>query len=339
MLSRSRSADGREATGQLVEFIRTSDSRLLVLQHSRDADASWLLLLFPPGKRVPRYAVKLAGSAGAAARVIGEAGRLADLASRVGPRLSLSVPRPLGIYDHQGWPALVTTAQPGTPMLVGYHRGRPAAHVTVHADLAAVERWLLRLQSACTGPARALHVPEGTLRGLEELAETEPRAARVLSQAHALDRRLRRRWVRTTLVHGDFWPGNLLTDKGEVSGVVDWERSEPAGSPLRDPARFVLAYSYYLDRHTRSGRQVAGHPQLVAGVPGAGVSYALDGSGWYPEAVRRFLGRAADRAGVPASCARDAVLLEVATVAAESTDREFIRHHLDLFLTLGDGLE
>jgi hypothetical protein len=310
-----------------------------VLQHSRDADASWLLLLFPPGASAPRHAVKLAGSAGAAARVLAEAECLAELASRLGPRFGESVPRSLGVYDHEGLPALVTTAQPGVPMLVGYHRGRHTDEAAVRADLAAVERWLMRLQSACTGPARAMDVPDATFRGLEQLAETEPRAARVISRAQDLGQRLRRRCVTTTLVHGDYWPGNLLTDKGEVSGVVDWERIEPEGSPLRDPARFVLAHSYYLDRHTRRGRRVAGHPQLVAGVPGAGVSYALHGSGWYPESVRRFLGRAADRAGVPASCARDAVLVEVATLAAESTDREFIRRHLDLFLMLSDGLE
>jgi hypothetical protein len=310
-----------------------------VLQHSRDADASWVLLIFPTGACVPRYAVKLAGSPGAAERVLEEAGRLADLASRLGPRLAESVPRTLGVYDHQGWPALVTTAQSGTSMLVRYHRGSYTAETAVRADLAAVERWLMRLQSVRPGPARALDVAEETIRGLTHLAETEPRAVRVLQEAEDLGRRLRRRSAPTTLVHGDFWPGNLLTDRGEISGVVDWERSEPAGSPLRDPARFVLAHSYYLDRHTRRGRRVAGHPQLVAGVPGAGVSYALHGSGWYPESVRGFLRRAADRAGVPESCARDAVLLEVAALAAESTDRDFARHQVDLFLTLSEGAE
>ena len=41
--------------------------------------------------------------------------------------------------------------------------------------------------------------------------------------------------VHRTLVHGDYWPGNLLWQRGRLTGVVDWE--EPRlGDPSRDVA-------------------------------------------------------------------------------------------------------
>jgi hypothetical protein len=132
-------------------------------------------------------------------------------------------------------------------------------------------------------------------------------------------------------VHGDFWPGNVLVRQGAVSGVVDWERSERAGSPTRDLARFVLSYSHYLDRHTRPGHRVRGHPGLVAGDPAVLLSYALDGAGWYPDLVREYLGRGLARLGLPPECGRDAVLAEVAALAAEATDEGFRRRQLRVF--------
>jgi len=37
------------------------------------------------------------------------------------------------------------------------------------------------------------------------------------------------------LLHGDFWPGNLIWREGEIVGVIDWEESE-VGDPLSDLA-------------------------------------------------------------------------------------------------------
>lgn len=47
-----------------------------------------------------------------------------------------------------------------------------------------------------------------------------------------------------SVVHGDFWPGNVLVvDEPErrVSGIVDWERSSTSGLPERDLAHFLLS--------------------------------------------------------------------------------------------------
>ena len=329
-------ADGRERS-ELTRFIGDGRWRMLVLLHSRDVDAACVLLLFRPGVERPDRAVKLACSRPAAARVDLEATRLAALAEVLGDRLGNCVPRVVDVLDHGGLPALVTTAQPGVSMLVRYHRGgRTADRRSVCADLAAAERWLGGLQAASAGPDRPLDLAPGTIERLAEWRTREPAAEPVIDRLAGVRRRLRLHRAPTTWVHGDFWPGNLLVEGDEITGVVDWERSEQAGGPLRDPIRFVLGYAYYLDRHTPAGRRVRGHRGLVAGEPGAGVRYAFTGAGWFPDAVRAFLARALARCGLPADCARDAVLGEVAAVAAEASDPGFLRDYLALFLALSE---
>ncbi|MEZ4555340.1 MAG: phosphotransferase [Caldilineaceae bacterium] len=38
------------------------------------------------------------------------------------------------------------------------------------------------------------------------------------------------------LLHGDFWPGNVLWQDGRLTGVIDWEGAEARGDPLADVA-------------------------------------------------------------------------------------------------------
>ncbi|HEX2560772.1 phosphotransferase family protein [Phenylobacterium sp.] len=72
----------------------------------------------------------------------------------------------------------------------------------------------------------------------ESLGESEVRAAL-------------RRWPRPpssnpdTLLHGDFWPGNVLWRDGQISGVIDWEDAA-IGDPLYDLAisRLDLLWAY-----------------------------------------------------------------------------------------------
>ena len=135
-------------------------------------------------------------------------------------------------------------------------------------------------------------------------------------------------------MHGDFWPGNLLVERGRVLGVIDWESARLAGTPARDLARFVTSYSLYLDRHTRPGHRVAGHPGLRAGRWGAGVEYAIDGAGWYPDLARSFVMTGLERLGLSPSCWRDVLLADVAAQAATADHDEFARHHLLLFRRL-----
>ena len=150
----------------------------------------------------------------------------------------------------------------------------------------------------------------------------------------AIHARLRLNQVPRTVVHGDFWFGNILVSGGRVSGVVDWEAATTRGEPVRDLVRFANMYALYLDRRTRRGRRVAGHRGLRADRWGAGLEYAIGGTGWFPTIYRRFLEDGLARLGAEPKSWRDAALAGVAEVAALTDHGDFARFHLELFRRL-----
>ena len=44
---------------------------------------------------------------------------------------------------------------------------------------------------------------------------------------------------RSVLLHGDFWPGNILWKDGQLVGIIDWENAA-VGDPLADVANSRL---------------------------------------------------------------------------------------------------
>ena len=99
-------------------------------------------------------------------------------------------------------------------------------------------------------------------------------------------------------------------------------------------ARFALSYSLYLDRHTRPGRRVAGHPGLRADGWGAGIRHAITGQGWFGDLVRGFVEIALGRLGAPARLWRDTLLAGLAEIAATADHPDFAARHRDLLLQL-----
>jgi aminoglycoside phosphotransferase (APT) family kinase protein len=53
---------------------------------------------------------------------------------------------------------------------------------------------------------------------------------------------------RSVLLHGDYWPGNLLWKDGQLVGIIDWEDAE-VGDPLEDVAnsRLELLWAFGKD--------------------------------------------------------------------------------------------
>lgn len=326
--------EGDSVPGDVGHLLATAGP-LVLLDHSHDPNARLIVLLFPHGSALPSLAVKVPTGTDGAAGVVREADRLRALAALPLGEARQAVPTVVSLLRHDGLPALVTTAMPGVPMLVAYHRPAHHAHpAPVRADFAAAALWLAALQSATAGDIAPLDLAPHVTDVLNRRLGSGPDAERAREELGALRRRLRRCTASSTAVHGDFWPGNVLLRGGRVSGVVDWERARTSGSPLADPARFVVAYCEYLDRRTRPGHRVPGHPALIAGQPGAALAYALDGTGWYPRLVREFLTATLRRFGLPAVCGRDAVLAELAAMAAEATDPEFARTQVRAFTRL-----
>jgi aminoglycoside phosphotransferase (APT) family kinase protein len=330
----------------LTAFIDQAGGRAACLAMSRDPNAKVTILLFPPGAARPAYVAKVPTTDAAALSVQREAERLAEVRSRVTGPAGATIPELVATVEHRGRPVLVMTALPGQSMLAAYHSWRHTARrEAVRADFAAAGDWLATVHGADVGgamhrghdQATVAQMLEGVPAVLGRRFRGERETDAVLAELGAMQERLAGHYAPQSLVHGDFWLGNLLVADGRVLGVVDWEHARLTGSPVCDLARFATSYALYLDRHTRLGRRVAGHRGLRAGRWGAGVEYAIDGEGWFPDLVRSFVMSGLERLGASPSCWRDVLLADLATIAARADHDEFARNHLLLFRRLTGG--
>jgi hypothetical protein len=321
----------------LAAFVDQVGGRAACLAMSRDPNAKVTILLFPPGAERPAYVAKVPTTDAAALSVARESERLAEVGDLVPGPVSATIPKFVTTVEHLGRPVLVMTALPGRSMLAAYHSWRHTARrEAVAADFSAAGDWLTGLNGAVggIGQASVAEMLDGVADLLGRRFGGQPGTDSDLAALAALRGRLEGQRTPQSAVHGDFWAGNLLAERGRVLGVIDWEHACLAGSPVRDLARFATSYSQYLDRHTRPGRRVAGHPGLRAVRWGAGVEYAIDGAGWYPDLVRSFVMSGLGRLGAAPSCWRDVLLADLATTAAHADHDEFARRHLLLFRRL-----
>jgi aminoglycoside phosphotransferase (APT) family kinase protein len=227
------------------------------------------------------------------------------------------------------------TALSGRPMSTAYaarlHTRRPAR---VALDFEAAGGWLAELQSRSLAHVEPLDMDGDVRARLRGRFGNDPSLQADLDCLAAVHARLRLNEVPRTVVHGDFWLGNVLLSEGRVSGVVDWEAATTCGEPVRDLVRFANMYALYLDHRARPGRRVRGHRDLRAGEWGAALEYALYGTGWFPALYRRFLEDGLTRLGAAPESWRDAALAGIAEVAALTDHEEFGRRHLELFRRL-----
>lgn len=298
-------------------------ARVSLLAGSSDPNAKLTLVVLDPDGS-PERVVKVPTTEAAARLVRREGELLATVRGRVPQTVTATLPAVLGWTDVDGMTALITSGLPGVRMLVGYHAWRHTARPRrVAADFAAAGAWLAALHAHPSGPPRPV-----VLCDRRVISARFPDAP--LGGYDAVAQRLAGLRTPCTVIHGDYWAGNLLLADGAVRGVVDWEAGALSGEPLRDVARFVLSYALYLDRHTRPGRRVFGHPGLRAGPFGAGIAYALTGDGWFAAQAREFTGAALRRLGCPADAWRDVLVAGIADVVATADDPEFALAHLRL---------
>ena len=319
----------------LGEFVQASGLLSLVLGASKDPNAKVTILLVSPETGRPVLAVKAPTTDAAARAVEAEARLLVDLRDHRLPHVAETLPQVVDVVEFEGRPAVVTTALPGAPMTTFYLRWRhTSSSARVAADFAAVESWLADFQRGTVGALTSLDMDGGVRWRLCSRFSDDERLDADLDRLAEIYAGLRENAVPRTAVHGDFWLGNVLLAGGRPSGVVDWEAGATSGEPVRDLVRFALMYALYLDCRTRAGRWVVGHPGLRADQWGAGVAYALDGAGWFPELFRRFLGDGLARLGASSACWRDAALAGIAEIAALTDDDAFARLNLELFRRL-----
>ncbi len=102
-----------------------------------------------------------------------------------------------------------------------------------------------------------------------------PRQAEYLDAAATADKRIRHAMRRaahrirpgaTALLHGDYWPGNLLWQGDKLSGIIDWEDAM-LGDPLADLGKSRLEMLWALGEQAMveySAHYLALNPQLDA---------------------------------------------------------------------------
>lgn len=313
----------------ILDIVSDPTVRLAVLGASRDPNGKVTVLILPDDARCPRLAIKVPTTAAGAAAVARERHTLEALHSLNASVIETTAPFPVESVTAAGLEAMVLTLLPGTPMTTLYHRwGHTRSHHRVARDLGAVTEWLTRLQQETSDGSAEVDMDGGVVERLTHRFGDEPELAAVVVRVERACATLRRYRSPRTVVHGDLWCGNVLVRDGVVTGVVDWEEAELRGEPLRDLARFALTYALYLDRHTRPGARVAGHPGLSAGAWGCGIDYLLTGDGWICDLLRAFLRLGMRRLGVPGELWREAVVAGVAEVAARADDEDFARAHL-----------
>ena len=316
----------------LWDFVEDSQLQSLVLGPSKDPNAKVTILLVSPVSKRTVLAVKAPTTDRSATAVETERKVLSELAKLPARHVLETIPRPVDAVEFDGRQAVVMTAVPGTPMMMSYLRRRHRRSATnVAADFAAADGWLDSLRRATAGEPCPLAMGEAVPERLRRRFAGDERLDADLDRLAEIYSRLREEAVPRTAVHGDFWFGNILVANGRVSGVVDWEAGSRWGEPTRDLARFALIYALYLGGAARPRRRVAGHPGIQVGTWGAAVEYAFDGSGWFPELFRRFLGDGLTRLGASPAAWRELALAGIAEIAAFTDHDDFARLHLDLF--------
>lgn len=325
---------GRART-PLWDFVHASGLKSVMLGVSKDPNAKVTVLLVSPRTGRVELVVKLATSTTAALAVEREQRTLAEVRLLLPEPLRATLPRPVEMVEFEGRPAMVATALAGRPMTVSYlERRHTADRNKVARDLELAAAWLATIQSVTATTPAPIAVATGLDALLRRRFPEEPRHGPPFAALAELQARLSAVTVARTVVHGDFWFGNVLLQNSRLSAVVDWEAAEVSGEPVRDLARFAISYALYLDHRTRRGRHVPGHAGLRAGGWGAPVEFALHGSGWFPELFRGFLEDGLRRLGAPTILWRDVALAGVAELAARSDDADFGRRNFDLFQRL-----
>jgi hypothetical protein len=342
MLRAGRTSTTRGITAAVASLDRwnpltASNVNSVVLGFSRDPNAKVTVLLFWPGSAAPWAVAKLPTTPEARAAIERESSFLDDVHQMFSGDVMHTIPQRLMAFE-SGMPigAMVAQAFRGIPLSTIYSgRRHLQSPLAVGRDVAYVGGWLRGLQTATVQSVGPICLGEELLDGVSDRHGGDALTPRVLSALAPLARNFKAFRGPKTVVHGDFWLGNILIGDSGVTAVIDWESAELCGEPLRDVARFAITYALYLDRRTRPGHRVAGH-DVKAGEWGAGVAYLMTGRGWFPEAIRDFMRRSMVQLGADPACWPALLLFGLADVAAMADDDTWAYRHLVLLDRLKD---
>lgn len=143
---------------------------------------------------------------------------------------------------------------PAPVVVVGYIDGAPDLTLAHIPDGA-------RQMADALARLHAIDLPERERASLPAVRDTLRRLLFAAPEDRKMspdERRVREAMVRAwpaiperpaVLLHGDFWPGNLLWSDGKMIGVIDWEDAA-TGDPMFDLAAARLELHWARDGHT-----------------------------------------------------------------------------------------
>lgn len=212
--------------------------------------AGSVTFVFPPGAREPSVVVKSRPSAGSSAPSLRrEWHAISELRDRLPADLRATVPEPLWYATENRTEVLALSFIAGCPAYADMRNLlAPARRAGSHMKAASC--WLARFHEATTDPSAALDPAQGVpdpewLR--ERIWKSGGPGGEALGPGlgwvHRLREDLARESLHPTAIHGDFWPRNLLLDRGGgLPGVVDWEHHRDRGNPAYDLFQFPITY-------------------------------------------------------------------------------------------------
>ena len=238
---------------------RAAGRPFVFVEPHRNRSRGWMVRVQRSGKTVAF--LKMAPSEAGGRRLLREAQMLRELASDPALEwLRPYCPRTLAAGEDRGQAYLVVAPVDGEPALRHLHSAESRDRLlreagalldqvrrTTGADIVLGEA---ELRSWIDLPAVAAISLFSAEEDRQAVARLQAVRGEVRSAMHGVA-------LSTSLIHGDFWPSNLLLDPGTgaITGIVDWESADRNALPFHDALHLVL-YTRKLVARSQLGWEV-----------------------------------------------------------------------------------
>jgi len=211
--------------------------------------------IFVNGESKPRFIAKFARTEVNRTCLHREHEMIASIHALVTPEIGATLPLHLALLTSGRDLSVIETVLPGTPMAsANIFTGE---HKVIEQQFALVYEWLLAFQGHTrrdvlldeTELQRVIVSPlSARLPNLDLPADVRTNVESILALAEELEGHT----FPLTFSHGDMNPTNFLLDKGQITGVVDWEWAGRESLPTMDWFNFMHLFGWLTLLHTRT---------------------------------------------------------------------------------------
>lgn len=196
-------------------------------------------LIFSADRARPTLLIKIARTASYQERLLHEHQALVTIWQT--STLQSSVPKPVGLFEVDNNLFLLEQCLPGTSLKVLLRRRQRIKPVQVQQDCRQSITWLHNMQQVTCSGTETFNGEMAVNQRLKRLTITLPTS--FIKNLKALALQYAGLNIPISHHHGDYWPGNLLLNKGGL-GVIDWEDFQPNAWPFHDFFHFFINYAH-----------------------------------------------------------------------------------------------